>query len=586
MIPSIRSVTRLGAVVVVTATAAAVTVPIVILVILSLQTATTLGSGHFTFGNYVALLHQTSLSLALRNTIVFTAGATVLAVILGTAMAWAITSVNVPGRAVLRVLPLCGLILPPLLKDPAWIILFSRKTGLVNIFLRDVFGLQLSFINVFTMIGMITVAGVFAAPIAYIIMLAPFEGLDRAIVDASRTSGARLNVTLFRVVVPMIWPALLSSITLLVIVLASSFETPIIIGYPAGITTYMSQIYQLVNTPILGLNVAAAQGSLYVILTGVLVVCYVLATRKERKFVAISGRGHSHDVTRAPVLRWVLFAFIVVYSTLGFIAPLVITALTSFLPFYSAVNGNPFKNFTSSNYDDVFTTSSVVSGIETSAILALAVSAGVIALGGLLSYISLKSTSRFRRACEFIAMAPIAIPALVYSVGLLLTVLSIPGLARIAYGSKGVMFAGEVVVFLPLAVRLLASALIQVQDELLEASRLSGAGVARTIRSVIIPILRPAILYTGAIVFVLSYRELAAVVFLVAANTQLVPYLSFSFLQSGGYPMLAALNMVMLAPPLIVICLAFAFAKERRMRRGRPVHVETAVRPQLIVEAN
>src|SRR5262249_10418522 len=177
--------------------------------------------------------------------------------------------------------------------------------------------------------------------------------------------------------------------------------------------------------------------------------------------------------------------------------------------------------------------------------------------------VSLKTNSRFRRACEFVAMAPIAMPALVYSVGLLLTVLSIPGLAQIAYGSKGLMYVAEIVVFIPVTMRLISSALIQVGDELIEASRLSGASTGRTVRLILAPIVRPALFYAGAVIFVLAYRELGAVVFLVANNTSIVPYVSFTFWVSGGYPMLAALNVVTLIVPLVIILIAFFFARVR-----------------------
>jgi iron(III) transport system permease protein len=111
--------------------------------------------------------------------------------------------------------------------------------------------------------------------------------------------------------------------------------------------------------------------------------------------------------------------------------------------------------------------------------------------------------------------------------------------------------------------RLLSSSLIQVDDELIEASLISGAGMTRSVRTILAPILKPALLYAIAVIFVLSYRELGAVIFLVANNTSIVPYVSFTFWVSGGYPMLSALNVFTLIVPLIVICIAFLAARVR-----------------------
>lgn len=548
--------------------AAAVIVPIAILVVLSFQTVTGLGQGSATLSNWRSLFGSGQAWTGLRNTLAFTFGGAVIALVLGAVMAWAVTSVDLPFKSVLRVLPVCGLILPPLVKDPAWIILFAKPTGLVNVFANHVLGIHHSIVNVYTIWGMITVSGVFAAPMAYSILLTPFQGIDRSQVEASSMSGAGLPRTLFRIVLPTVFPALLSAGTLVVILIASGFETPVLIGLPAGVSTFMSQIYQSVNSPIHGLNFAAAQGSIYLVLTTLMVAVYVYATRNESRFVAVGGRGHQHAVMHAPVLRWVLAGFVALYCVFGFIGPLLVTVLTSLVPFYSAVSGNPFHNFTVQNYRAVFTSPDVRSGIQSSGILALIVAAGSVVVAGLLAVIALKTRSRFRRLCEFVAMAPIAMPALVYSVGLLLTVLAVPGLASIGYGSKALMYIAEIVIFIPITMRLISSSVIQVSDELLEASRMSGASAWRGIRLILAPIVRPALLYAAAVVFVIAYRELGAIVFLVANNTTIVPYVSYTFWVSGGYPMLAALNVVTLVLPLAVVLILFFLARARNPLRG------------------
>jgi iron(III) transport system permease protein len=546
-----------------------VLVPLVILVFLSLTTSIRLGHGSVTLANYSKVFHDPLAWTVFKNTVVFTVGGAGLAVVLGTAMAWAVTSVDLPFRNILRALPLCVLILPALVKDPAWIILFSPTTGLANIVARHLFGIHGHIFNIYSMGGMIAAGGFFTAPLAYVIMLSPFSGIDRSFVEASRASGARLRTTLFRVIIPMIRPALFSAVTLLVIVIASSFETPVLIGLPANIKTYMGQIYSGVESNPLGLNVEAAQGAVYLFLTGAILIFYLLSTRNERRFAAIVGRGHEHALLDAPVLRWVLTAGVVLYALVGFLIPLALIVAVSFLPFYSAVDGNPFHNFTLSNYHTVFTTPEMVTALKTSTILAVTVSLGVVVIGGLLAVIAIKSKSRLRKVCEVIAIAPIAVPHLVFSLGLLLTVLSIPTLAHVFYGTRELMFLSELVIFLPLTMRLLSSALIQLPDELIEASLMSRAGMLRTVRSIVLPILRPALLYVAAVVFILSYRELGAIVLLAAANTTVLPYVSLTAWVSGGYTQLAALNVIILGLPLVVVGVVVLLSRTRSRRPAR-----------------
>jgi iron(III) transport system permease protein len=550
----------------------AVTLPIVVLIGLGFNSKVSISTWEFTLDNYAELLGDSMIWRALWNTLVFTVGGAVTAVALGTLLAWGVTSVNTPGRSVLRILPVLSLILPPLVKDPASIILFSPRTGLVNLVLHNLFGTSWSF-NVFSMAGMISVAGIFTAPIAYIIMLQPFDSIDRSFLDASRMSGAHLSTSVRKVILPMILPALLSAATYVVIVLSSSFETPIIVGLPAHIPTFMSLIYDMVSSATHGLNIAAAQGSLYLILTTIMVGGYIWATRNERRYVAFTGRGHEHIVLDLPGWRWVLATMLALYAVLAFLAPLLITITVSFLPFYSATHGNPFVNFTVRNYAEVFSTPGVEAAIRTSTIIGIFVAAGAVMVAGLLSYLSLKTKHRYRRVADAISMAPIAVPHLVYSLGMLITVLATPGLAQVAYGTLGLMIVAEIVIFLPLAVRLLSSALIQLPDELIEAAIVSGATPWRTIRTVIVPIILPAILYAFSVLFVLAFRELGSVVLLVAQNTVIVPYESLTFWVSGGYPMLAALNVVALVVPLVLVSVLFAV--RGLMRRAGSVRLPT-----------
>jgi iron(III) transport system permease protein len=509
------------------------------------------------------------LSTAL-NTLAFTFGSAALAVVLGAAMAWAVSTVNLPGVTVLRMLPVCALLLPPLVKDPSWVVLFSSKTGLVNLGLRHLFGSASPTFNVYSLPGMISVLGFFAAPIAYLIMLTPFEGLDRSVVEASRMSGARLGRTVFRVMMPIVRPALLSASVLLLIITFSSFETPVIIGLPGRVNTFMGRLYELTSEPIPNLNVAAAQGSIYLVATGLLVYFYIRATRNERRFAAISGRGHDPARFDGRIVKCLGLVVVLGYCLLAVVGPIGLTIIISLLPFYSAVNGNPFHSFTLTNYKSVLEGADIRGSMIASGVIAICVVVGVIVAGGLLSWMSLKSTSRFRRLCEAIAMAPIAVPALVYSFGLLLAVLAVPAFARVAYGSRGVMFVADLIVFIPVTVRLFSSALIQIDDELIEASRTSGAGLGRSVVRIVAPIMRPAVLYIGAVVFVLSYRELGAIVLLPAANTPLVSFVTFSAWANGGYPELAALNVITIVVPLLFVSLMFGVdGVVRRLMRVR-----------------
>ena len=491
----------------------------------------------------------------------------------GTTVAWAVTSSTFQRARFLRALPLIGLFIPSLLKVQAWILLYSPNIGLVNTAAEKVFGLQHPPFDIYSMWGMIAVQGITAAPIAYVILLAPLQALDRSLSEASLVSGAGLVTTLRRIVIPILRPAILSATILIVILVASSFETPILIGLPARVETYMTVIYlSMQSFSDNHFNIASAQASIYLVVTGLLLFVYLRGTRREQMFIAVTGRGNVQAVVDAPVVRILMTAVVVIHLVVAVFGPLILDSASFLAPFYTVTQGNPFRVLTLANYQQLFQSPSAVQAMTTSGVLSLAVVLGTLFAGGLLSFISLKSKARLRSVAQVIGMGPIAIPAMVFSIGLLLTTLSIPVLGPQLYGTPIPMLVADVIIFMPFVLRLLSSALIQIQDELLEASTLAGASLLRTIRLILLPILRPALLYAAAIVFILSYKELGAAILLISSNTLLIPTVTFGYWTSGGYNVVAALNMLTLLVPLGFLLLTFIAANVgRRPRSARPI---------------
>jgi len=520
--------------------------------------------GTFTLGNFAYALTDRSTLLPLENTVVLVAGASFLTMFLAAALAWIVTSTDVPARWVLRLLPLMPLFLPGLLKNTAWIELFSPRTGSVNLVLMHVLGLHSPPFNIYSMLGMITVIGVDLVPIPYLILLGPFASVDHSLSEVSRTLGAGAVRTLRRVVVPVLAPAFLSAFALSMIIVASAFEVPILIGVPGNVPTYMSSIYRSIATSVEpNYNLASAQSTIYLLLTGACLAWYWRSTRVERRFATVGGRGYSVGLMRLGWWKYVLAAFVMTYFVLGFVQLFVVTALVSLVPFYTVTAGNPFATLTLENYRAVFSSADTLVSLINSLVLSSVVS--LLALGAalLLSYLSLKTRLWGRRVAELIGTLPIGIPALVFSVALLMTVLSTPTLALL-YPTFVPLLIAETIIFLPYTVRTMSSALVQLHDDLLEASAMSGASLAKTARRILIPLLQTALLGAFAIVFALSFRELGGVALLVTPNTSLFPTLIFGVWQKADLVGTAALNIVSVLVPAVILMVVYVILQRRR----------------------
>jgi sorbitol/mannitol transport system permease protein len=87
---------------------------------------------------------------------------------------------------------------------------------------------------------------------------------------------------------------------------------------------------------------------------------------------------------------------------------------------------------------------------------------------------------------------------------------------------------------LPIAIWMMRSFLADIPPELFEAAALDGAGLVRTLRSIIVPIISPGIAATALICFIFSWNELLLANTLTSVVAQTAPVFLTSFVTSQG----------------------------------------------------
>ena len=148
-----------------------------------------------------ALLTPEALT-AMRLSLVCSVAATLLSIVLGVPLAWVQARASFRGIAVLRVLTLLPVVLPPVVGGVALLAVFGRR-GLLGQWLEPL-GITLPF----TMAGAILAETFVAMPFLVLAMEGAFRGLDRRLEDAARTLGASQWTVLRRVTLPLVRPSL------------------------------------------------------------------------------------------------------------------------------------------------------------------------------------------------------------------------------------------------------------------------------------------------------------------------------------------------------------------------------------------
>jgi iron(III) transport system permease protein len=478
-------------------------------------------------------------------TLGFALGSSLLAIGLGFPAAWLVARTNVPFRQTVLVGAFLSLSAPLIVKGIGWILLLGPNNGLINVWLRASFGLQGTPIELFGLGGMIFVEGLLWTPIALLLALPPLSAMDPALEEAAAMCGASRWQMLRRVTLPLARPAILAVLLLSFIRALEAFEVPLLIGIPGGVVTVTTALFQSIHS---GFVPRYGEASAYaVLLTGAVSVplaLYYRATRAGAKFATITGKGFRPariDLGgwKYPCALWVLVI------PLSLCAPLLLMLWASLLPIYATPSLGDLGRMSLANYAAVATREDTVSGIWNSLVVgtgsASAVAAGTFVLG----WVVTRHRQAVRWLIDVIVSLPLVFPGIVLGIAVLVEFLNLRFIP--VYGTVWIVIFALGVKFLPYGMRFSYSSLLAIDRQLEESARMCGAGTARVLRSIVLPLAMPAIAATWIYVFMQAIRDLSTAVLLSGANNAILSVVILNLWDNGEVPQLAALSTLIIA---------------------------------------
>lgn len=532
-----------------------VAVPLVVLIWASLTEARP-GSPDFflidqaTLANYAESLQSPYLYEALWNTTVFTTGVTVTAFVLGSALAWLVVRTDMPLRGLITVLCLVRLIVPGILTTIAWVFLAGPEIGLLNTLARNVFGFAEPLLNVYTMAGMIWVEAMDVLPLAFLLMSAALRSMDPSLEEASLVSGKSLGYTMTRVTFPILLPSVLATLILLIIRGIETFETPAIIGVPAGIMTFVTEIWINTSTTPTDLGLAATYAVLVLLLCLCLVLAYNRATRHSAMFATVSGKAFRPRITELGSWRWPAFGFAIAIMFASVLLPMLILLWSSFMPRFMQVSGAALQLATLENYISVLERPLTRRAFLNSTFLGVTSATATVFLISIVAWLTVKTRIRGRQALDMLAFAPIAVPAIMMGVAFLWLYLILP---VPVYGTIWILFLLYVARYMPVVMRVLSASMVQIGNELHEAAEVTGATWWRSFRTVTLPLLRPGLVAAWVFVLIHAFRELSGSLIVYAAGTEPIGVAIFDLWEEGSFPLLSAFGVIVF---IVLIVLA------------------------------
>ena len=503
---------------------------------------------------------------ALRNTLAITGLVEVLAVTLGTALAWFLTSCDLPGRRWLLLVPLGPLLFPPLLSALGWIFLMSPGVGFLNVGLRALFDLpgDTGPLSIHSLYGIAWVMGIYAVPFVYAVVAPAMENLDSRLDEAAAISGASRAVIARTVTLKLLLPAIVGGALFAFIVSASEFTIPLLIGTRAHLDLVATRLYELVTSfPVQFAQGAALAMGLLVAVAAITVLQRWVTTR--RSVATLGGKGARRELVQLGIWRWPAALLIVLYLLVTVVLPLLAIVVVSLLPYWQAGQ----FDWTLENYALLlFRQAGAASALLNSVLLAAASATCAVALALYLSHVTLRDRGRVNAVLDSVAALPLGVPSIVFGTGALIAFLHSP---VPLYGTLASLLIAYVAHTLPITLRPVSASYVQLDHALVEAAGMCGASGPRAMGDVVMPLLRGAILSAWGLTFILLLREMPLSIMLTTPGNNVISTFLFNLYDGETFPAVAALAVLLFATGALV----FGAVATLAWRWGRAVRHAT-----------
>jgi len=487
------------------------------------------------------------------NSFVFALGAAVLSLATGTVLAYLNVRTDVPFRGLFFAASMVPLIIPGILYTIAWIFLASPEIGLLNAALRPLVGGR-NLLDVFSIPGMIWVEGLHLSPLVFLLMVAAFRSMDPSLEESALMSGASRWKVFRTITVPLVRPAIVASVLIMVVRSLESFEVPALLGLQNGTYVFTSRIYFTLRTypPDLGGAGALATGLLAVAVLGVFLSNRV--GRGTRSYQTVTGKGFRPRPIPLGRLRPVMGGLIIAYFAVTVVLPLAVLAWASVLKFYQAPSREAFDSLTLANYQALLDSRSAFRALRNSLLLGVGSATVVMALMAVAGWLVVRSRLPGRQLVDQASFLPLVVPGLVLGLSLSFVYLRSP---IPVYGTLFILLIAYCTRYLPYGMRYATTSLHQISGELEESAHVSGAGWWQTFRRVLVPLMFPGLVAGWVYIFVVSFRELSSSILLYSPGNEVLSILIWEQFENGRFTVLSALGVVMVLTLVVVVTIAY-----------------------------
>ena len=472
--------------------------------------------GVWTLEHFAEFAERRDEWLALWRTFWISAASVALAAAVGVPLAFLFERTEFPGRRVLGALVALPVALPPLVGVLAFLFLFGESgflsRGIAGMLSLDRAPWRLQGPGAILLVHAYSMYVYF-----YLFTRAGLRRLDAAAEEAAAILGAGRLRTLGKVTLPMLRPALAGAALLTFMTSLASFSAPYIFG--GGFRVMTTQIVAS------KLNGQTSMAQVETVTLAALAFFGLWLLRRSDSGRDVAGAVRGVAPRRRPIERPAARIGVTVLGwTFGLLLLLPHATLTliSFVPpsTWTVETLPPVLNL--ENYETLVSSPERLRPVLNSGWMAVVATLGAVALGLAAARLAISLRGRIGAALESLVAIPWAVPGTVFAIALATTFgVNAPEVGRfVLVGTPWILPLAYLVRSLPLTGRSALAGLRQLDPALEEAAASLGAGRWRTLRRVVLPMVRPAVIAGASLAFITALGDFVASIILYTYETR------------------------------------------------------------------
>ncbi|MBQ6756311.1 MAG: iron ABC transporter permease [Oscillospiraceae bacterium] len=509
---------------------------------------------------FTSKLAMANLWKPLWNTVLLSVGTCVVSILYGGIFAFLITRTNLAWRKYLSSIFIFPYIMPQWTLAVVWQNLFysTKITGTSDGLLASLFHIYMPKWFCQGLFPSLMVLGLHYAPFAYILIGGIFRNMDANLEEAATILDTPKHRIMFRITLPMVKPAILSTILLVFGSAMGSYPVP----HYMQLTT-LSTKYVSMNSKYTG------EASILAIIMMVFGIAIMLLNQlsltSRKSYTTVTGKSGQISKINLGAAKYVLAIILVILTFFTSIFPIISFAFETFLPNpgdYSFLYTGNVNNLTtkwwltSENVTEqgMYGQKGILYNAEIwkafGGTLWVSVCCALFAgtIGTLVGYaVAKQRRSKWANYVNSVAFLPYLMPSI--AVGAALFVLFSSESVRLYNTYTGLIVAGTIK-YIPFASRSSLNSMLQLSGEIEEAAIIQDIPWIKRMTRIIIPIQKSSIISGYLLPFMTCLRELSLFMLLCGQSRILSTMLDY-FDEMGLYAFSSGINLLLIITILV-----------------------------------